>query len=215
MERVLKVSDFSKKDSFVSGGVFRLKNGSFVIDSSSVDFNASSPLLGWTPPSNPKLDATLNVIFQKGVAYFRYNGTDWSLVKYDRDYFVPIEIKIDEEYVVPENTQVLYHQQIDVNGLLTVDGMLIYVGDGDMNENCWWGNIFYDYSGTGDILLYTENQQIGDVITWQFLDSGNWVDVETEVTSYAWPEGPGLYRVRQERTGYCTKYSNIVKAYNL
>lgn len=212
-DRVLKIKDLSKKDAYVNSGLLRIKDNSFVFNSSTVDFNASSPLSGWTAPANVKDNSTATVVFKKGIAYYKYVSGTWVLQKYDLNYYVPIEVKVDEVYFVPENTQVLYHEPIEVNGMLDVEGMLIYVGDGDTFENCWWGGLLYSPSMGADIILFEENIKAGDVITWQFLDTGVWVDVQTGGSTYDWPEGDGFYRVKQERAGYCTKYSNIVETY--
>ena len=214
-DRVLKIKDLSKKDAYVGSGLLRLKNGSFVFDSSSVDFNASLPLSGWTAPANAKDGATATVVFKKGTAYYKYVSGNWVIQKYDLNYYVPIEIRVGEVYFVPENTQILYHEMIDVNGMLDIEGMLIYVGDGDAYENCWWGQILYAPAVEVPIRLFQENNEVGDVFTWQYLDSGNWTDVQVGGDTYDWSGTPGFYRVRQERTGYCTKYSNIVETYNL
>lgn len=213
MPRIIKVGDLSKKDFRVSGGLLRSKNGSYVFDSSTVDFIPGNPLSGWTQPTTAKEESVAIVIFNKGVAYYKNIAGVWTLQKYDRDYFVPIVINTGETYHVPPNTQVLYHEMIVVDGLLDVEGMLIHVGGGDGAENCWWGNVYYDTSVTGHILLFQENEQVVDTITWQFYDTGNWVDVSVGGTSYDWPEGDGLYRVKMERPGFCARYSNIILTY--
>lgn len=213
-DRVLKIKDLSKKDAYVSSGLLRIKDNSFVFNSSTVDFNASSPLSGWTAPANVKDDSTATVVFKKGTAYYKYTSGNWVLQKYDLNYYVPIEVKVDEVYFVPENTQVLYHEPIEVNGMLDVEGMLIYVGDGDTFENCWWGQVLYAPAVEPEVRLFQENNQVGDILSWQYLDSGNWVDVQIGGSTHVWAL-EGFYRVKQERPGYCTKYSNIAETYNL
>jgi hypothetical protein len=217
MKRILAIGDLSKKDSYVSGGLLRFKNGAFVIDSSSIEFDASDPLLGWTAPLNPKENSTAIVIFKRGISYYTFLSGTWTLLKYDTDYYVPIKINTNEEYLVAENTQVLYHQMLDVDGMLTVDGMLIDVGEvtEEGSENCWWGQVVYVPAYQPEILLFQENEDGGDVNTWQRFDV-TWQNVQTGGTSFDWSlEGAGLYRVRQQRAGYCPKYSNIVETYNI
>lgn len=218
LKRVVTVEDLSAKDFQVSGGILRLRSGAFFFDASTVDFNPGSPLSGWVQPSNGSEGSVATVVFLKGTAYYKNIAGVWTLQTYDRDYFVPIVINEGETYHVPENTQVLYHELITVDGMLDLDGMLIFVGGGgDGIENCWWGNIYYDYSITGNIVLVQENLEVVDVVTWQFFDTGNWVDVQVGGANYDWSsgDGPGLYRVKMERPGFCERYSNIAEAYNL
>jgi len=215
LQRVIKAIDLSRKDFTVDSGILRIKSGAFFFDASTTNFNQASPLSGWTPPSVKSEGAIAIVVFKKGVAYYKNIAGTWTFQKYHTDYFVPTVIGPDETYIVPENTQVLYHEPIDVQGELIIEGELIFVGGGSEGaENCWWANLYYDYSGSGNIIMFEEGNTPGDIITWQFFDIV-WTDVQVGGTSYAWPEGPGFYRVKQERVGFCDRYSNVVEAYNL
>ena len=83
-DREIKTKDLSKKDIQVSGGLIRIKNGSYNIRSNNganslAPFNESSPLANWTAPTGAKTGAIAHVLFTDGLAYFTYNGTSWTL----------------------------------------------------------------------------------------------------------------------------------------
>jgi len=110
-DRVIKTKDLSKKDIQVSGGLIRIKNGSYNIRSNNganslAPFNESNPLANWTAPTGAKTGAIAHVLFTNGLAYFTYNGTLWIL-----DWFYASNSFI---YSYPYSTLVL---RFDVTGM--------------------------------------------------------------------------------------------------
>jgi len=84
MAKVVKRADLSKKDYRVDAGVLRVKDSVFNIisdigDGSRADFNEIDPLLYWPAPANPKTGAVAHVLFNDGLGYYSFNGTEWSL----------------------------------------------------------------------------------------------------------------------------------------
>lgn len=89
MAKVLKRSDLSKKDFRVDTGILLVKDSAYNIISnvgngSMAEFNEINPLLYWSAPLNPKINAVVNVLFSDGIGYYTFNGTIWVY-----NYFAP------------------------------------------------------------------------------------------------------------------------------
>lgn len=81
-ERVVKLSDISRKDFTVEAGKLSVKSSSAIARSNDgsgnlVLFNPSDPLAGWMMPTNVKDKGTIFVQFSNGIAAFEYISNVW------------------------------------------------------------------------------------------------------------------------------------------
>jgi len=177
MAKVVKRADLSKKDYRVDTGVLRVKDSVFNIisdigDGSRADFNEIDPLLYWAAPANPKTGAVAHVLFNDGLGYYTFNGTEWALnFFYPSSAYVSPGPKVYKALLTQSGTNApvatvlentlgftvdwIYEGEgsykTNTEGLLIENTYLVFFGDARAGNR----DVKYIISGDNEIELYT------------------------------------------------------------